>query len=144
MVNGASAVGRIATADGATYAASKFAVVGFSEAARKELAPHGVEVSLVMPTVVRTELAAGIQQAKGVKEIGPEDVAEVIELMIRSPRPEMWVPRWTQPMSRITTSLPQGVQQFMTDRFDADVLAQRDDAARAAYEARVRGTGHEG
>jgi NADP-dependent 3-hydroxy acid dehydrogenase YdfG len=143
VVNVASAVGRVATADGATYTASKFAVVGFSEAARKELGPLGVEVSLVMPTVVRTELAAGIRQARGVKEVGPEDVAEVVELMIRSPRPEMWVPRWTQPMSRITTSLPQGVQRFMTERFDADVLAQRDDAARAAYEARVRGSAAE-
>ncbi|QIK75160.1 SDR family oxidoreductase [Nocardioides piscis] len=138
IINVASAVGRVATADGATYTASKFAVVGFSEATRLELAPQGIEVSLVMPTVVRTELAAGIRQAKGVKEIGPEDVAEVIELMIRKPRPEMWVPRWTQPMSRVTTMLPKRVQQVISDRFEANVLAERDDAARSAYEERVR------
>jgi NADP-dependent 3-hydroxy acid dehydrogenase YdfG len=138
IVNVASAVGRVASAEGASYSASKFAVVGFSEATRLELAPLGIEVSLVMPTVVRTELAAGIRQAKGVKEIGPTDVAEVIELMIRKPRPEMWVPRWTQPMSRATGILPKRAQQFISDRFDANVLAERDEGARSAYEARLR------
>lgn len=140
LVNVASAVGRVATADGATYSASKFAVVGFSEATRLELAPQGIDVSLVMPTVIRTDLAAGIQQAKGVAEMGPDDVAAAIEDVIRSPRPETWVPRWTGPMSRATSALPWKVQRAIADRFEADVLATRDDAARAEYEARVRRT----
>ena len=41
IVNVASAVGRVAAAGGATYTASKFAVVGFSEATRAELEPLG-------------------------------------------------------------------------------------------------------
>ena len=57
IVNVASAVGRIAVADGATYSASKFAAVGFSEATRAELKPLGIDVSVVLPTVVQTELA---------------------------------------------------------------------------------------
>ena len=32
-----------------------------------------------MPTVVRTDLAAGVPQARFVKPIQPEDVAEAIE-----------------------------------------------------------------
>ena len=45
IVNVASGVGRVAVPGGATYAASKFGVVGFTEATRAELAPHGVDVS---------------------------------------------------------------------------------------------------
>ena len=83
IINVASAVGRVAAAGGATYTASKFAVVGFSEATRAELAPIGVDVCLVMPTVVRTDLAAGVPQARFVKPVLPEDVAEAIEATIR-------------------------------------------------------------
>ncbi|WP_107773649.1 SDR family oxidoreductase [Nocardioides sediminis] len=140
LVNVASAVGRVATADAATYSASKFAVVGFSEATRLELGPHGLDVSLVMPTVVRTELAAGVPQARGMREIGPEDVAEVVEDVVRVPRPETWVPRWAGPLSRVGGALPWGAQQALARLFATDVLGRRDDDARAAFEMRVRGT----
>jgi short-subunit dehydrogenase len=139
IVNVASAVGRIAVADGATYSASKFAAVGFSEATRAELAPHGIEVNLVLPTVVSTELAAGVPTARGVKAVSARDVAEVIASMIRKPRPELWVPRWVRGMTRATSVLPRPVQEAIGKAFKADqVLAQADQAARAAYEARVR------
>ena len=65
IVNVASAVGRVAVADGATYSASKFAAVGFSEATRAELKPHGIDVTVVLPTIVQTELAAGVPAAAG-------------------------------------------------------------------------------
>jgi NAD(P)-dependent dehydrogenase (short-subunit alcohol dehydrogenase family) len=139
IVNVASAVGRVAAAGGATYSASKFAVVGFSEATRAELRPHGIEVSLVLPTVVRTELAAGIPQARFVREVSAADVAEVIEATIRHPRPELWAPRWTQGMVRATQLLPRAVQEGIGRIFKADqILTAADPAARAAYEERVR------
>ena len=139
IVNVASAVGRVAAAGGATYTASKFAVVGFSEATRAELAPLGVEVCLVMPTVVRTDLAAGVPQARFVKAIHPEDVAEAIEATIRRPRAERWVPAWTQRMTKFGQMLPRPVTEVIAKVFKADVLAAVDPAARAAYEAKVRG-----
>ena len=43
----------------ATYCATKHGVVGLSEAVRFELRGTGVEISVVMPGIVRTELAAG-------------------------------------------------------------------------------------
>jgi short-subunit dehydrogenase len=141
IVNVASGVGRVAMAGGATYTASKFAVVGFSEATRAELEPVGVEVCLVMPTVVRTDLAAGVPQARFVKQVLPGDVAEAIEATIRKPRPERWVPGWTQGMTKFSLLLPRAVQQGIAKVFRADVLADVDPAARAAYEAKVRGLG---
>lgn len=142
VVNVASAVGRVAVADGATYSASKFAVVGFSEATRAELAPHGIDVTVVLPTIVQTELAAGVSQTRGMRPVTADEVAEVILEAVRRPRAELWVPRWTQPMTKTTQALPRRVQELMTRAFKADrVLADVDQAARADYERRVRSAG---
>lgn len=139
IVNVASAVGRVAVPHGATYSASKFAVVGFSEAIRQELAPDGIEVTVVLPTVVQTELAAGVPAARGIKPVTAEDVAEVIEAAVRKPKPELWVPRWTQALSKSSLALPRFVQDAMTRATRAgEVLSSADPAARAAYEERAR------
>lgn len=139
IVNVASAVGRIAVADGATYSASKFAAVGFSEATRAELRPHGIDVSVVLPTVVQTELAAGVPSARGVKAVTAEEVAKVVATAIRTSNPEMWVPRWVQGMTKTTAVLPRWLQDRIAGAFGADrVLSDRDESLRAAYEARVR------
>lgn len=139
IVNVASAVGRLAVADGASYSASKFAVVGFSEATRSELAPFGIDVSVVLPTVVQTELSAGVPAAKGVKPVSAEDVAAAIEKVVRKPRAEMWVPNWVQGPTKATQALPRRVQDAMAKLTDAaNVLSQADPAARAAYEERAR------
>lgn len=139
ILNVASGVGRVAVPGGATYAASKFGVVGFTEAVRAELAPHGVDVSMVLPTVVSTELAAGVSQARFVKPVSPEDVAGAIEAVIRRPSAETWVPRWTQGMVRATQLLPRRVQEGISRAFRADALLRNaDQAARADYERRVR------
>lgn len=141
IINVASAVGRIAVADGATYSASKFAAIGFTEATRAELRPYGVDVTAVLPTVVRTELAAGVPDTRGVKPVTAEDVAEVIAGAIRRPRAELWVPRWVQGMTRTTSMLPRPLQEAIAKAFKADqVLASADHAARAAYERRIRPT----
>ncbi len=139
LVNVASAVGRVAVADGATYSASKFAAVGFSEATRAELKPLGIEVSVVLPTVVQTELSSGIPATRGLKPVTALDVAEVIASAIRRPRPELWVPRWVQAMTRTTNVLPRVLQEAIAHAFKADsVLSDADQSVRSAYEARVR------
>lgn len=140
IVNVASAVGRLAVADGATYSASKFAVVGFTEAIRDELAPHGIDVSMVLPTVVKTELSAGVPAARGVKPVTADDVAAVICEVLRKPRPETWVPRWSQTVMKSANLMPRILRTALTRAMHADsVLADADPAARAAYEARARG-----
>jgi len=139
VVNVSSAVGRVAVADGATYSASKFAVVGFSEAMRSELRPQGIDVSVVLPTVVQTELSAGVPAAKGVKPVTADDVAKVIEQVLRRPRAEVWVPRWSQVIVRTTGVLPRAVQDAVSRAMGADrVFKAADPAARAAYEERAR------
>lgn len=58
IVNTASVGGLLGMAGLAPYNASKFAVVGLSEALRADLAGRGVGVSVLCPGVVRTNLAS--------------------------------------------------------------------------------------
>ena len=139
VINVASAVGRVAVADGATYSASKFAVVGLSEATRAELEPLGVDVSVVLPAIVQTELSVGVPTARGVKPVTADDVAKVIEATVRKPKPELWVPRYTQGIFKSAFVLPRRAQNAISRALHADsVLAEADTAARADYERRAR------
>lgn len=55
VVNVASVAGRLAIGGAPAYTASKFAVVGWSEALHHQMRPRGVFVSLVEPGIVPTE-----------------------------------------------------------------------------------------
>ena len=59
IVNLASQAGKAGLPGGATYCATKHAVIGLSEAVRAELRDTEIEVSVVMPAVVNTELGSG-------------------------------------------------------------------------------------
>ncbi|QBX55763.1 SDR family oxidoreductase [Nocardioides seonyuensis] len=136
IVNVASAVGRVALAGGATYSSSKHAVVGFSEALREELAPHGVDVSMILPVIVKTDLSAGVASTRGVRPQSPEDVAAVIVDVIRRPVAEAWAPRWGQPIAKVTSVMPRRLQALAARALRADsVLSGADPAARTAYDA---------
>jgi short-subunit dehydrogenase len=55
IVNVASTAGRVARPNSGAYSASKFALVGWSDALHGEERPHGVHVGLVLPGFVKTE-----------------------------------------------------------------------------------------
>lgn len=56
IVNVSSFAGKIGQADEVAYSASKFAVTGLSQGLAQELAPIGIRVLCVHPTLVRTEM----------------------------------------------------------------------------------------
>ena len=56
IVNTASMAGKIGAPWLAHYSASKFAVVGFTQALAREVAPHGIRVNCVCPGFVRTSM----------------------------------------------------------------------------------------
>ncbi len=74
IVNIASAAGKTGIPGLATYCATKHGVVGYSEAVRGELRGTGVEVTVVMPSLVATELTSGIKDAQ-VRALGKLDTA---------------------------------------------------------------------
>ena len=95
IVNVSSTAGRVANAGAAAYAGTKFGVVGFSEALRKEVYKDGIRVTVIEPGVVATELREHIahaptQQAinawaEAMRQLQPEDVANAIVFCVAQP-----------------------------------------------------------
>ena len=88
IVNVASVAGIVAFQG--VYSASKFGLRGFSLALRRELLGSGVQVSLVSPGFVRTELT---QNAR-LPMPGPQTVARAIAAVLERPQREVVVPGW--------------------------------------------------
>lgn len=139
IVNIASMAGKTGFPGGATYCATKFAVVGLSEALRAEMRGTGVEVSVVMPAIVNTELAAGLVQARGVKNVNPEDVAAEIVDALKVPRFDVYVPRSNARVVRTSALLPRRASEALGRAMKADqVLAKASGQARLDYEERAK------
>jgi NAD(P)-dependent dehydrogenase (short-subunit alcohol dehydrogenase family) len=137
IVNMASIAGRSGFPYLATYCATKHGVVGLSEAARVELRHTGVEVSVVMPSTVRTELTTGLAEAR-VKALEVEDVAREVVSALKTPRFDVFVPRSNGPLVQFTSPLPRRAREAIGRWIKADqALLKTDRSARAAYEARA-------
>lgn len=138
VVNIASAVGRVAAPGGATYSASKYAVVGLSEALRLELRGSGVDVSIVLPSLVNTDLGSGVGAPRGIKLLEAGDVAAAVLGAVRAKRFESWVPWFGRPIFLVTSLLPQPLRDLVASLFRADrMLVDADPAKRAEYDSRV-------
>jgi NADP-dependent 3-hydroxy acid dehydrogenase YdfG len=139
LVNIASSAGKAGFAGAATYSGTKHFVVGVSEAVHAELRTTPVEVSCVMPVVVNTELATGLQRARGVKTVvEPEDVAAEIVRALRFPRFDVFVPRSVGRSFAVTGLLPRGVREALSRALRTDqILAGADPDARRVYELRA-------
>jgi short-subunit dehydrogenase len=137
LVNIASSAGKGGFPGGATYCGTKHFVVGVSEAVRGELRGTGIEVSCVMPGIVNTELAQGLHQARGVKNIEPTDVAEGIVEALKHPRFDVYVPRSIGPISKVLSLLPRSGREAFVRVLRADTVLQVDPADRRAYELRA-------
>jgi all-trans-retinol dehydrogenase (NAD+) len=80
LVNIASASGFIGLPFGATYASSKWAVIGFSESILLELehlGHHHVHVTCVCPSYVKTGLFAGARPPRTTRFLTPDRIADL-------------------------------------------------------------------
>ncbi len=138
LVQIASVAGKGGAAHLATYCATKHAVVGLSDALRQEVAGTGVEVTVVMPVGVNTELYSGLQQMRGIRTPEPDDVAEAIVEALQTGRYEVYVPRRMNAVFRISALLPRRVLDVLGAAMGSnDTMTHPDHHARAAYEARM-------
>lgn len=79
IVNISSAMGLEAEADFAAYSASKFGVVGLTQAVAEETAGSGIRVYAVLPWAVRTTMLSGLGLDLAPSEVlAPERVARKI------------------------------------------------------------------
>jgi short-subunit dehydrogenase len=138
LVNLASIAGKGGAPNLATYCATKHAVVGLSESLRLEFAPMGIDVTVVMPVGVNTELYSGLQQMRGIKTPEPEDVAEAIVEALQTGRFEVYVPKRMNALLRFGNLLPRKLADAVAEAVGSnDTMKAPDHAARAAYEARM-------
>ncbi|GAA3572761.1 SDR family oxidoreductase [Amycolatopsis ultiminotia] len=122
IVNVASMAGKSGFPGAATYCASKHAVVGLSEAVHLELRGSGVDVSCVMPGVVRTEMASGLGEARLFKSVTPEEVAGAIAAALRYPKFDVFVPKALDFTGRITRLFPRAVSEWFVRVLGGDQL----------------------
>ena len=100
IVNISSLAGQGPLANGAAYAASKWALNGLSYSAAEELRAHNIRVSVVAPGSVNTGFGGGQSSIgsgagtaeeiekkvlRGKKKLQPEDVADVVAMVVTQP-----------------------------------------------------------
>jgi len=95
IINMGSVSGLVAYAGGTAYNASKFAIHGFTEALRKDLAATDIRVTEIMPGMVRTNF--GTTRFKGDQKaadrfydqyaacLAPEDIAATVMFALEQP-----------------------------------------------------------
>jgi NADP-dependent 3-hydroxy acid dehydrogenase YdfG len=144
VVNIASQAGKYGFPGGATYCASKAAVINLSRAVRKEARGSGVEISVISPVAVNTELGLGLSEPRQrqFRKIEPQQVADAIVETLRLPKFDVHVPKQLALSERASALLPIAVQDALSRVTHADaVLAQVDTSARASYELRATRSG---
>ncbi len=93
IINIASIAGKVGTANRAAYCASKFGVLGFSEALAQEARRHNVRVSVICPGSVRTTFGRHLDGGGSDKlswALDPEEVARAALHLAASP-PETFI-----------------------------------------------------
>jgi NADP-dependent 3-hydroxy acid dehydrogenase YdfG len=138
IVNIASQAGKGGFPGGATYCATKHAVVGLSEAVHGELIDTDINVSVVMPAAVNTELGSGLVDTRAVKKLEPQEVADAIVDALQYPTFDVWVPKFSNGIYRFMQLVPRRGREAIVRALKADqVLAGADMNVRAAYEDRA-------
>lgn len=137
IVNVASMAGIMTVAGVATYNATKFGVVALSRAVRAEISHTGVTISTVMPSVVRTELTAGIS-TRGIPASDPSDIATVIIDSAHHGRREITVPRWAAGIGIAEAAVPESILTSAKRLIGSGrLLTDIDTDARMAYDSRA-------
>ena len=125
VVNVASLAGRRGVSPLGGYCATKFALVGLTEALRMELVGEGIHVSLVMPGVVDTPMAAAAQRDDGLGDwpeelnMPPSWVVGCIFLAIRFKLAEIAVPPGAALLEKLAALTPGAADSVLRWASDA-------------------------
>jgi NAD(P)-dependent dehydrogenase (short-subunit alcohol dehydrogenase family) len=85
IVNTASVAGKAGQPWISVYSATKFGVVGFSQATQKEVGTEGIQVTALCPGFVDTPMTEWVRgQVDQEEMIRPEDIAEAVRMLLRT------------------------------------------------------------
>ena len=140
VINIASMAGETYCPGLATYNASKYAVVGFTDAARLEFRSSGVELTAILPGLVNTELTSGTKGVRFIGAVEPQGVASAVVGAVLRPRPHVYVPAVGAALIRAGRVLPVRAAEALNHKLGAETvfLDDIDQEARRAYEDRAR------
>ncbi|MEZ2228550.1 SDR family NAD(P)-dependent oxidoreductase [Microcoleus sp.] len=91
IVNVSSLMGKIAAPTMATYSATKFAILGFTQALRSELTAYNVRVTALLPSLTDTDMVRDLEQFRWVVPTTPEKVALALVAGLHKDAPEILV-----------------------------------------------------
>ncbi|MCW2856588.1 MAG: Short-chain dehydrogenase [Marmoricola sp.] len=138
VVNVASTAGRAAVPGGVTYCATKAAVVSLTEGARLEFGSRGIDFTCVMPSFTNTELIAGTEGTKGLKNVEPEDVAGAIAVAIEKKQYDVYRPKALRQILFTQGLLGRKIRDAMNRRLGAyDTFLKIDHSKRDGYDKRI-------
>jgi len=112
IVNVSSVAGRLAPPYMAAYAASKFALNGYTQALRQELRTEGIHIGLVMPGPVDTPMVQGrlggpyYSVPSGIPLLSAEQAADAILRVVKYRMPELVLPRRLRVALRLGAAYP--------------------------------------
>ncbi|MFA9455722.1 SDR family NAD(P)-dependent oxidoreductase [Halalkalibacter sp. AB-rgal2] len=118
IINIASQAGKLATPKASIYAATKHAVLGFTNSLRMELSPNHIHVSAVNPGPIQTDFFTRADEAgsyvKSVEKwmLQSKDVAEKVIRLIKKPKREVNLPRWMGVGSTIYQLFPTLIEKL--------------------------------
>ncbi|MHC5765052.1 MAG: SDR family NAD(P)-dependent oxidoreductase [Nostoc sp.] len=78
IVNVSSLMGKVAAPTMATYSATKFAILGFTQALRQELAEHNIRVIALLPSLTDTDMVRDLTLFRWVIPMTPQQVAKAL------------------------------------------------------------------
>jgi NAD(P)-dependent dehydrogenase (short-subunit alcohol dehydrogenase family) len=139
IINIASIAGESYVPGGATYCASKHAVKGLTESARREYRGSGVTFSQVQPTFTNTELVAGTPGAKGLRNAEPAEIAAAVAQLIVRPRPLVRVTKLAGALAASQAFVPRRFAEAVGRSLgvESTFTTAVDPTARRAYEERI-------
>ncbi len=91
IVNVSSLMGKVAAPTMATYSATKYAILGFTQALRGELAAHNIRVIALLPSLTDTDMARDLQWFRWVMPTTPQKVAQALVVGLQKESPEILV-----------------------------------------------------
>ncbi|MCX7593722.1 MAG: SDR family NAD(P)-dependent oxidoreductase [Fischerella sp.] len=91
IVNVSSLMGKVAAPTMATYSATKFAILGFTQALRHELAQHNIRVIALLPTLTNTDMVRDLKLFRWVMPMTPQRVAKAFICGLQKASPEILV-----------------------------------------------------
>ena len=114
-------------------------MVGLSAALADEVAPHGVDVSVIMPPFTNTELISGTKSGGAIKPVEPEDIAAAVIKTLNKPKTHVSVPTPLRFTAQAAQMLGPRGRRWLNKRLGLDtVFLNFDRTARQSYESRAR------